>query len=98
LTLSDLSDTDLTTTVDLEVIKERTRVPSATTETRKDFRKKLLKRDVRCAFTGVSAEEGDGIHIIPYKRGSEVRSTFISHVWYPIIYTSCGHFSGIGKS
>ena len=30
-----------------------------------------------CAFTGVSAEEGDGIHIITYKRSSEVCPTFI---------------------
>jgi len=68
--------TDLTTAVDLEVIKERTRVPSETTENRENFRTKLLKRDVRCVFTGVSAEEGDGIHIIPYKRGTE---------WYMLI-------------
>ena len=84
MTLWDLSnDSDLTTAVDLEVIKERTRVPSETTQTREDFRKELLKRDVRCAFTGVSAEEGDGMHIIPYKWGTEVRPTFILH-WYGI--------------
>ena len=78
MTLCDLSnDSDLTTAVDLEVIKERTHVPSETTRTREDFRKELLKRDARCAFTGVSAEEGDGMRIIPYKRGTEVRSTFI---------------------
>jgi len=84
LTLSDLFNySELTTAVDLEVIKERTQVPSETTRTREDFRAELLKRDVRCVFTGVSAEEGDGIHIIPYKRGTEVRSTFILH-WYGI--------------
>ena len=63
---------DLTRTVDLEVIKERTHVPSETTRTHEDFCTELLKRDIRCVFTGVSPEEGDGIHIIPYKRGTEV--------------------------
>jgi hypothetical protein len=75
-----LSNEDLTTAVDLEVIKERTRVPSETTETREVFRTKLLKRDVCRAFTGVSAEEGDAIHIIPCERGSEVCSTFTSRL------------------
>ena len=71
---------DLTRTVDLEVIKERTRVPSETTQTREDFRTELLKRDIRCVFTGVSAEEGDGIHIIPYKWGTEVRDLFCFYI------------------
>ena len=82
-TLTLCNDSDLITVVDLEVVKERTRVPSETTQTREEFHRELLKRDVRCAFIGVSAEEGDGIHIIPYKRGTEVRSTFILH-WYGI--------------
>ncbi|KZP28688.1 hypothetical protein FIBSPDRAFT_947515 [Athelia psychrophila] len=48
--------------VDLEVIKERSRVPSETTRTREDFRTKLLERDGRCVWTG---QQGVGMHIIP---------------------------------
>jgi len=56
----------------LEVMKEGCMyIPSETTEIYEVFRTKSLKRDMCCAFTGVSAEEGDSIHIIPYKRGSE---------------------------
>lgn len=61
--------------VDLQVIKTRTSVPSETTQTRDDFRDRLLKRDARCVWTGIEPEFGGvGIHIIPYKWGSEVRS------------------------
>lgn len=66
--------------VDLEVIKLRTNVPSETTQTRDNFRSRLLKRDVRCVWTGVGQNFGGvGLHIIPYKRGPEVR--FIIFYW-----------------
>jgi hypothetical protein len=41
--------------VDLEVIKQRTHVPSQTTRTREDFRQKLAQRDgENCVWTGLS--------------------------------------------
>jgi len=54
--------------VDLEVIKQRSQVPSETTRTREDFRTKLLARDGCCVWTGLP---GMGMHIIPYSRGDE---------------------------
>jgi hypothetical protein len=66
--------------VDLQVIKLRTNVPSETTQTRDNFRDRLLKRDVRCVWTGFESQFGGvGLHIIPYKRGPEVR--FIIFYW-----------------
>ena len=70
-----LPDEDLTHAIDLEVIKERTHVASETTRTREDFGQRLLQRDPRCVWTGISSRLGVGIHIIPHRRGSEVRST-----------------------
>jgi hypothetical protein len=70
-----LSNEDLAHAIDLEVIKERTHVASETTKTREDFRRRLLLRDPCCVWTGVSSEFGAGMHIIPHRRGSEVRST-----------------------
>jgi hypothetical protein len=46
---------------------------SQATETREDFRTKLLERDVYCVWTRAGRDFGAGLHIIPYKRGSEVR-------------------------
>ncbi|OJA19404.1 hypothetical protein AZE42_13933, partial [Rhizopogon vesiculosus] len=66
-----LSDEDLLHAVDLEVIKLRTNVPSESTNTRNEFREKLLKRDVCCVWTGAAKRHGVGLHIIPYQRGSE---------------------------
>ena len=63
---------DLSQAVDLEVIKQRSNVPSETTESRDDFRRDLLERDICCVWTGASDELGTGMHIIPFKRGSEV--------------------------
>ncbi|KAF9506089.1 hypothetical protein BS47DRAFT_1399804 [Hydnum rufescens UP504] len=54
--------------VDLEVIKQRSSVPSETTNTRDAFRDSLLERDECCVFRGVS--RGHGIRIIPPERGS----------------------------
>ena len=54
--------------VDLEVIKQRSQVPSETTRTRDDFRTRVLERDGYCVWTGL---EGIGMHIIPYSRGDE---------------------------
>jgi len=63
---------DLSTAVDLEVIKQRTNVPSETAGTRDDFRARLLDRDIGCVWTGLEPEYGgEGTHIIPFKRGSE---------------------------
>ena len=75
LTACYLSNEDFTSIVDLQVIKLRTNVPSETTQTRDGFRDRLLKRDVRCVWTGIPSDYGGvGLHIIPYKRGPEVRS------------------------
>jgi len=63
--------------VDIEVIKARTGVPSETTGTRDGFRDKLLQRDICCVFTGLPADAGDGLHIIPFKRGPEVCSPLL---------------------
>lgn len=64
--------------VDLEVIKQRSQVPSESTRTREDFCTKVLKRDGCCVWTG---GDGVGMHIIPYARGDEV----CSHYSYPAI-------------
>lgn len=72
-TLTNISfNEDLTHAVDLEVIKQRTNPPSETTTSRENFRTNLLARDACCVWTGSS--NGIGMHIIPYKRGSEVIS------------------------
>lgn len=60
--------------VDLGVIRARTNVRSETTQTDEDFRTKLLERDVSCVWTGVGEDLGNGLHIIPYRRGSDVRA------------------------
>ena len=70
-----LSNEDPVRVVDLEVIKIRTNVPSESTQTRDEFRANLLERDVCCPWTGVEPDFGAGLHIIPYERGSDVRST-----------------------
>ena len=73
---------DLATAVDLEVIKQRTNVPSETTGSHHDFRDRLLKRDISCVWTGVGFGYGtSGMHIIPFERGSEVCSTFFFFAW-----------------
>jgi hypothetical protein len=71
-----LFNEDLATAVDLEVIKQRTNVPSETEGTCDDFRARLLERDIYCVWTGVGSRFGAGMHIIPFKRGSDVCSTF----------------------
>ena len=63
--------------VDLEVVKTRTGVQSETTESRTEFRTQLLRRDLRCVWTGRAERYGEAIHIIPYRRGSEVRYTIL---------------------
>jgi hypothetical protein len=80
LTNGSLSNTDLSMAVDIEVIKQRSNVPSETTESRSDFRNQLLIRDACCVFTGSSDRFGSGMHIIPYKRGSEVCSEVLLHL------------------
>ena len=62
---------DLAQAVDLDVIKARTDTPSESSATRDDFRTVLEERDVRCVWTG--SVLADDLHIIPFKRGSEVR-------------------------
>ena len=57
--------------VDLEVIKQRSQVPSETTRTREDFRTRVSERDGSCVWTGL---DGVGMHIIPYGRGDEACS------------------------
>ena len=66
------SNKDPARDIDLEVIKARTNVPSETTVTRDDFRTRLLERDVCCVWSGLTC--GAGLHIIPFKRGHDVRS------------------------
>jgi hypothetical protein len=70
-----LSNKDLCHAIDLEVVMRRTSVPSEPTSSRNTFRSNLLTRDVRCVFTGTHERCGSGMHIIPYRRGSEVCST-----------------------
>ncbi|KAJ7593546.1 hypothetical protein C8J56DRAFT_1024135 [Mycena floridula] len=56
--------------VDLEVIKQRTNVPSETTNSREDFRRKLIERDGPfCVWTGIDRAT-IGMHIIPFRRGT----------------------------
>ena len=74
----DLSNEDLVHAVDLEVIKLRTKVSSESSQARDDFRTNLVERDICCVWTGVGPTFAAGLHIIPYKRGSEVRSTILS--------------------
>ena len=75
LTACYLFNEDFTRIVDLEVIKLRTNVPSETTQTRDDFRRRLLRRDARYVWTGTEPDYGGvGLYIIPYKRGPGVRS------------------------
>jgi len=62
------NDNPLAHAVDLEVIKQRSQVPSETTATREAFRTELSERDGCCVWTG---EEGTGIHIIPFRRGDQ---------------------------
>ena len=71
------SNEDLSHAVDLEVIKIGTDVPSETTQTRDRFRTKLLERDTCCVWSGSDPDGGVGLHIIPYQRGSDVRSTIL---------------------
>ena len=61
--------------VDLEVIKQRSQVPSEseTTQTYEDFRTRLLERDGCCVWTGW---KGMGMYIIPYRRGDEACSHY----------------------
>jgi hypothetical protein len=74
LTIALLNE-DLSQAVDLEVIKQRSNIPSETTGSRSNFRSDLLIRDACCVFTGSHEQFGSGMHIIPYRRGSEVCST-----------------------
>ena len=59
--------------VDLEVIKQRSQVPSETMGTLEDFSANLLERDGSCVWTGL---DGIGTYIIPYERGDEVYSPY----------------------
>lgn len=67
-----LSTEDFNQVVDLDVIKAKSKTPSESSETRDGFRDDLAVRDVRCVWTGSTIV--DGLHLIPFKRGSEVRS------------------------
>jgi hypothetical protein len=68
---------DLRRAVDLQVIKARDKVASESTITRDTFRDQLVKRDVLCVWTGMPAQLGVGLHIIPYKRGDKVCSIIL---------------------
>jgi hypothetical protein len=59
--------------VDLEVIKQRSQVPSETTRTREDFCTRILERDGCCVWTGLDGME---MHIISYRRGDEACSHY----------------------
>lgn len=65
--------------VDLEVIRTRTDMYHSEPETsqtlrdiRESFHTKLLERDVSCVWTDAREVCGSGLHIIPFRRGSEV--------------------------
>ena len=89
-----LSNEDPTCIVDLEVIKIRMNVPSETMQMCENFRAELLERDVCCIWTGLDAALGNGSHIIPFKRGSEVCDTkcviLYSH-HFAILVVSANH-------
>ncbi|KIJ50353.1 hypothetical protein M422DRAFT_204264, partial [Sphaerobolus stellatus SS14] len=57
--------------VDLEVIKQRSSVPSESSATRTGFRDLLSVRDPRCVFTYGGLAGCTAAHIIPYRRGDE---------------------------
>lgn len=63
--------------VDLEVVKQRTHVPSETTRTHEDFRTKLLERDSCCVWTGFS--KATGMHIILHRRGDHDKACSMIH-------------------
>ena len=44
------------------------------TSTQDEFRRKLMERDPHCVWTGFPEDACSGMHIIPHRRGSEVRS------------------------
>jgi hypothetical protein len=75
LTACYLFNEDPARAVDLEVIRTRSDVASESEQACGGFRTKLLQRDVCCVWTGHNMNLGVGLHIIPYERGSEVRST-----------------------
>ena len=59
--------------IDPEVVKTRSKIPSASTNSRtNDFQEDILEQDGCCMWTGSSAR--NAIHIIPFARGSEVSS------------------------
>ena len=70
-----MSNEDFIHAVDLEAIRDRTQVASETTSTLEGFPEKLLERDPNCVWTCMSSSFCSGMHIIPHRRGSEVRST-----------------------
>ena len=59
---------DLTHTIDLEVIRERTHAALETMRTWEDFCQKLLQCDPCCVLIGVSSEYGAEMHIIPHRQ------------------------------
>ena len=69
---------DLRRAVDLEVIRARDTVASESTITRVTFRDQLVRRDVLCVWTGLPVDNGVGLHIIPFKRGDQVRFITLS--------------------
>ena len=86
-------DSDLIHAVDLNVIKARTNVPSeATLQAREEFRNKAMERDVCCVWTGLGLGFLEGLHIIPHRWGSKVRSTILCREGGLII--SFVYFSG----
>ena len=68
---------DLSQAVDLEVIKTKTNVATESSKTRDGFQASLLERDACCIWTGAPPEDGEGLHIIPFKRGDMVCSTIL---------------------
>ena len=78
LTIHVLRVDPLARAIDLEVIKQRSAVPSSepphsgSSSTRNNFLEHLVERDGDCVFSGFPVAEG--VHIIPYARGDEVYS------------------------
>ena len=88
-----MSNEDFIHAVDLEAIRDRTQVASETTSTREGFREKLLERDPNCVWTGLNQKYCSAMHIIPHRRGSEVRSTHVVLVHYLIVSLYLGQTS-----
>ncbi|KAI0266163.1 hypothetical protein BC834DRAFT_969666 [Gloeopeniophorella convolvens] len=69
----DANDSDLLgpQAIDMDAVGEQSSVRGTPTITRDKFREELLKRDLRCVFTGTRVSMVEGAHIIPFIKQDE---------------------------